>query len=322
MPARIQFITGATGFIGRRLTTLLLTTGDGLRLLVRDPTNLPAAVRQSPDVEIVTGDLTNMTIEPELLSGVDTVFHLAGRAHLLNDISEDPAAAYQALNVTASEHLAEAASDAGVRRFVYASSIKVNGEHTTNHPFHADDPPAPEDDYGRSKQDAEAALFRTAQQRNMTVCVVRPPLVYGPGVGANFARLLRLAGSGLPLPFASIHNRRTLVGLDNLCDLLITCGKHPAAGGQVFLAGDGESVSTPELIQRLGDAVKRPVRLLPYPPGLLALLFRMLGRRGEWERLSGSLEVDISKNHELLDWFPAKPMAEELAELIAELDND
>ncbi|MCB1734740.1 MAG: NAD-dependent epimerase/dehydratase family protein [Gammaproteobacteria bacterium] len=305
-------ITGASGFIGQQLSSDLLALGNHTRLLVRDPERLPSVLRNHPLSEVVVGDLRHSEPLSALVNGVDRIFHLAGRAHIFDKDVAYAEAEYRAVNVLASQRLAEAAGANGVRRLVYVSSIKVNGEETHATPFRADDTPAPEDAYGRSKLAAEQTLFDVSQATGMELCVVRPPLVYGPGVRANFARLMNMVKSGWPIPFGAIDNRRSLVGVRNLTDLLRRCGEHPNAAGQVFLAGDGESLSTAELIRRIAAAQSRKPKLWNIPPALLGAALTLLGKGPEWRRLSGNLEVDIHHTLERLDWQPPFSMQAEL----------
>jgi nucleoside-diphosphate-sugar epimerase len=231
----------------------------------------------------------------------------------MREKSADPLAEFRRVNAAGTRRLAESAAQAGVRRFVYVSSIKVNGERTGNRPFTEADPPGPEDAYAQSKYEAEMALREIAARTGMEVVIVRPPLVYGPGVKGNFRTLLRVVRMGLPLPLASCDNRRSLVGLSNLADLLALCVTHPAAAGETFLAADGEDLSTPELLRRTGRALGRPARLFPVPPALLRAGARMFGRAGAGERLCGSLQVDISRARRILGWNPPSTVDEELA---------
>jgi nucleoside-diphosphate-sugar epimerase len=263
---------------------------------------------------VAVGDLSAESDWRGAVAQTDAVIHLAARVHVMQDQATDPLAEYRRLNVQGSTRLAEQAAAAGVRRFVYVSSIKVNGEATAMlRPFHADDPPAPVDPYGISKWEAEQALHRVAATTGMEVVVVRPPLVYGPGVGANFKSMMKWIHRGVPLPFGAIDNRRSFVALDNLCDLLITCVQHPAANGQIFLAGDGEDVSTTQLLQRLGRALGRPARLLPIPPAILQAAFTLMGKGDVGRRLCDSLQVDIGKARELLAWQPPLSLDDGLA---------
>lgn len=240
------------------------------------------------------------------LTGVSAILHLAARVHVMHDTTSDPLAAFREVNTDGTLNLARQAVAAGVRRFVFVSSIKVNGERTAAHtPFRHDDTPRPEDPYGISKREAEDGLRAISAQTGMEVVVVRPPLVYGPGVKANFATLMRAVERGLPLPLASVtHNRRSLVALDNLVDLLITCIDHPTAANQTFLVSDGEDLSTADLLRRLGSAMGRPARLLPMPLALLRLGAAALGRDAMAQRLLGNLQVDMTNTREALGWSP------------------
>ena len=202
---------------------------------------------------------------------------------------------------------------AGVRRFIFISSIKVNGEHSPRgFPFTADAAPAPEDAYGISKLEAEEALSAVATETGMEVVIIRPPLVYGPGVKGNFATLIELLEKGVPLPLGAIHNKRSLVALDNLVDLIVTCIDHPKAGNQVFLAGDGEDVSTTELLRGIGNAIGRPARLIPVPAAVLMFGAGLLGKKAVAQRVLGSLQVDISKTRRMLGWEPPLSLEEGL----------
>ncbi|MGB1222496.1 MAG: NAD-dependent epimerase/dehydratase family protein, partial [Alcanivoracaceae bacterium] len=242
---------------------------------------------------------------PVSLSGVDCVVHCAARVHQMNDQASDPLASFRRHNRDATLVLARAAADAGVRRFVFISSIKVNGEQTRpGQPFRADDRPAPEDPYGQSKAEAEEGLRAVAAETGMEVVIIRPPLVYGPGVRANFAALMGLVARGLPLPFGRVDNRRSLVFLDNLVDLVLTCCDHPAAAGQVFLVSDDDDLSLARLVRELAAAMGRPARLLPVPVSVMSLVARLLGRADLVKRLFGSLQVEVGPTRERLGWTP------------------
>jgi UDP-glucose 4-epimerase len=239
------------------------------------------------------------------LDGVSAVIHCAARVHVMADTAADPLEEFRHVNVQGTLNLARQAAAAGVRRFVFVSSIKVNGEATQpGAPFTADDAPAPLDAYGVSKMEAEQGLRELAAQTGMEVIIIRPPLVYGPGVKANFAAKMRWLQRGVPLPLGAIHNQRSLVALDNLVDLIVTCLTHPAAANQTFLVSDGEDVSTSELLRRMGQALDRPARLLPVPQSWLKLAAAMVGKSDVAQRLCGSLQVDISKTRQLLSWTP------------------
>lgn len=242
----------------------------------------------------------------EILAGASTVLHTAARVHIMNDRAVDPLQAFQVVNTAGTLTLARQAAAAGVRRFVFVSSVKVNGETTLlGHRFRHDDAPRPLDPYGVSKAEAEQGLHELAKKTGMEVVIVRPPLVYGPGVKANFAALMRAIQHGLPLPLGAVtHNRRSLVALDNLVDLLITCIDHPAAANQTFLVSDGEDLSTTDLLRRMARAMNVPARLLPVPPALLKLGAGLMGKGDMAQRLLGSLQVDITHTRETLGWAP------------------
>lgn len=252
------------------------------------------------------GSLSSNTNWAEALSRVEQVVHLAARVHVMNDRSSDPLAEFRRVNVEGTAALARQAAVAGVRRFVFLSSVKVNGEFTeAGHPFTADDAPAPEDSYGVSKYEAEQLLQQIAAETGMEVVIIRPPLVYGPGVKANFESMMRWLARGVPLPLAAVtQNRRSLVALDNLVDLIVTCLNHPAAANQTFLVSDGEDLSTAQLLKRMGAAIGQPARLFYLPPAPLKLGASVLNKPGIYQRLCGSLQVDIAKTRQLLGWTP------------------
>jgi UDP-glucose 4-epimerase len=292
-------VTGATGFVGTHLCRTLSGRGEHPVAAVR------TAGRPGSDEQRIVGDLA---ARPELaaaLVGIDCVVHLAGRAHVMHESATDPEQAFRRANVEATAHLARAAAAAGVRRFVFLSSVKVNGERTGDRPFREMDPPAPEDAYGRSKWAAEQALRQIAADTGLEVVVIRPPLVYGPGVKANFLRLMQLVDRGVSLPFGSVVNRRSLVNLDNLCDLIHAAAQHPDAVGETFLVSDQQDVSTPELIRMLASALGRRARLWPVPAPLLAAAAGLLRREAAYARVAGSLQVDSGKASRLLGWRPA-----------------
>ena len=293
-------LTGATGFVGKDLAR---------QLELKDGVSLACAVRRSGKSqfgeEFVIGELRANTDWSAALVGRHVVVHAAARAHVMQDETENPLAEYRRVNVDGTLQLARQAAQAGVSRFVFVSSIKVNGEQTGEGvPFTADQPPAPEDAYGISKLEAEQVLQALSLETGMEVGIIRPPLVYGPGVKGNFATMIKLVDQGLPLPFGAVHNKRSLVALDNLVDLIITCIDHPAAANQVFLAGDGADLSTTELLRGIGQAMGKPARLIPVPPGLLMFGAGLLGKKAVAQRVLGSLQVDISKARSLLGWEP------------------
>lgn len=295
-------VTGATGLVGHALLAALLECRHfRLRGLVR---RLPAD--RLPGVDyLALGDLTAAQDWHTALAGVDVLLHAAARVHVMNDVVIDPLSEFRRVNVDGTLNLARQAAKAGVRRFVFVSSLKVNGESSVlGQPFLASDTPAPADPYGISKHEAEDGLRLVAAQTGMEVVIIRPPLVYGPGVKANFRAMMRWLVRGVPLPLGAIHNKRSLLALGNLIDLLIVCVDHPAAAGQIFLVSDGEDLSTTELLRRLGAALGRPARLLPVPQGVLTVAATLLGQQAVLQKLCTSLQVDISKTEALLGWSP------------------
>jgi len=276
---------------------------------VRSPlASLPGTVRM-----IVVPKFDVATDWSEVLQGCDVFIHSAARAHITKDEAADPLAEYRRVNVESTLNLARQAVSAGVKRFIFISSIKVNGEGTPlGMPYKASDAPTPEDAYGQSKLEAEQGLVQLASETSMEVVIIRPPLVYGPGVKGNFASMIKLIEKGLPLPLGAIHNKRSLVSIDNLVDLIIRCIDHPAAANQVFLAGDGQDLSTTELLRGVGKAMGKPARLIPLPSGLLQFGAALLGKQAMAQRLLGSLQVDISKTCELLSWKPPYTVEEGL----------
>jgi nucleoside-diphosphate-sugar epimerase len=249
------------------------------------------------------------------LRGVDTVVHLAARVHVMHDTAADPLSAFRRVNVEGTAALARSAVQAGVRRFIFLSSIKVNGEHTLpGKPFSPTDAPNPRDPYGVSKLEAELELARIAAGSGMDLVLIRPPLVYGPAVGGNFRSMMQWLSSGIPLPLASIHNKRSLVARDNLVDLLVTCISHPAAANQTFMVADGEDLSTTDLLRRLGRALERPARLIPVPATLLKASAALVGRADIALRLCNWLQVDSSVTRSRLGWKPPLPVDEGLAQ--------
>ncbi len=293
-------VTGAGGFIGSALVPALGARGWQVRAAVRT-----AGVSREADDEVRIASLDEAAAWADAVRGVDCIVHLAARVHVMRDTAADPLSAFRLANVEGTRALAHAAARAGVRRLVFLSSIKVNGESTTGRaPFAEDDFPAPVDPYGVSKREAEDVLLRLGRDGPMEVVVIRPPLVYGPGVKANFLAMMRWLHRGVPLPLGAIHNRRTLVGVDNLVDLVATCLVHPSAANQVFLAGDGEDLSTTGLLRRLAAALGVPARLVPVPVSWLESAAALLGKRSVARRLFGNLQADISKAHRTLGWTP------------------
>lgn len=314
--SRGLLVTGGTGFLGQALLDRLLPTGKHpiiAAVRCKEP-NLPAGV----SAEWV-GELSSSTDWADCLHEVGVVIHCAARAHVMIDETNDPLAEYRKVNVQGTLALAKQAVKAGVHRFIYISSIKVNGERTaSNSAFHADSPPAPEDAYGISKHEAERDLLALARETAMQVVIIRPPLVYGPGVKGNFASLVRWVRKGIPLPLGAVHNKRSLIALENLVDFIALCAepeRSPRAANEVFLISDGEDVSTTELLRKVAKAYHVTPRLLPMPLGWLQTITRLLGKRAAADRLLGSLVVDSSKAEDLLGWKPVVSMDEQLKKM-------
>jgi UDP-glucose 4-epimerase len=300
-------VTGATGFVGTELCRVLAGSGHVVRAAVRAPR--PGSTPFAENA--IVGEIGSCTDWSRALDGVEVVVHAAARAHVLHD-SASNAPLYDEVNARGAQQLARCAVRAGVRRFVLLSSIKVNGEETGERPFTAEDTPEPQDAYGRSKQFAEQLVSEIARESNLEVAIVRPPLVYGTGVRANFLRLLGWVHAGRPLPLGAVHNRRSLVNLWNLCDLLRALAEHRAAGIETFLVSDGEDVSTPELVRRIATAMRREARLIPVPPSLLVLAGALLGKKDEVRRLCGSLQIDSQPVRSQIGWTPPVSMDDAL----------
>jgi nucleoside-diphosphate-sugar epimerase len=311
----VILVTGATGFVGKAVLQHLLATDEIQRVAV--------AVRGSgeewPDrvLQYVVGDLASSTDWSMALTGVSSVVHCAARVHVMNEKAENPIHEFRSINVQGTLNLARQAAASGVRRFVFISSIKVNGEGTyEGAPFKADDMPAPVDPYGISKMEAEQGLREIAAFSAMEVVIIRPPLVYGPGVKGNFAALMRLLRRGVPLPLGAIHNKRSLVALYNLVDLIVVCLTHPAAANQTFLVSDNEDISTTELLCRLGRIIDSRTFLIPVPASCLKLGALLGGKRNVAQRLCGSLQVDIEKTCQLLGWHPPITLTQGLKKVV------
>lgn len=304
-------LTGATGFVGRALFEHM-SDGDTFRPRLVARSGLDGANWVKATDVFHVSDMDGTTNWHAALVDCQSVVHLAARVHVMHDKASDPLALYRATNTDATLNLARQAAQAGVKRFVFVSSIKVNGE-GRDAPYRETDAPAPEDAYAISKWEAEQGLWQIARDTGLEVVVLRPPLVYGPGVKANFRRLLDTVARGWPLPLGAIENRRSLLYLGNFVDAIRVCLEHPAAAGQTFLLDDGEPVSTPELVRAIARAMGRPVRLLPVPVGVLAFGGALLGRRAAVARLTGSLHVDSSAIRARLGWAPPYSMEAGLA---------
>ncbi len=296
-------VSGANGFVGRAACAEFQRQGFRVRGAVRST----QSSQQSAAINyIAMGSLDAQTNWAGAMGGVDCVLHLAGRVHVMNDQSDDSLEKFRHSNVEATANLARQAAAAGVRRFIFISSVKVNGESTeVGQPFTASDVPEPSDPYGVSKHEAENLLRQISTETGMEVVIIRPPLVYGPSVKANFESMMRWLCTGVPLPLAAVkNNRRSMVALDNLVDLIVTCAHHPRAANQTFLVADGEDLSTVDLLTRMSHALGRPVRLFYVPLALLKLLFMASNKLGIYQRLCNSLQLDMTKTQQLLGWTP------------------
>jgi nucleoside-diphosphate-sugar epimerase len=290
-------VTGGTGFVGGHLIRTLQASGMQVRPLGRSDLERIAASEHGA----------------ELLKGRGSVVHLAARAHVLDDTSSSLLDVYRRANRDTTLNLARAAAAAGVSRFVFVSSIRVNGS-SSSRPFRADDAPCPDEPYAISKLEAELGLWRIAEETGLEVVVIRPPIVYGPGVKANFRRLLKLAASGLPLPLASFGGLRSLIGLRNLCDLLRTCIEHHSAPGRTLLVSDGDDIALPALMGELAAGMGRPARLFSMPLGLLRALAALAGKGDTLDKLAASLQVDATETFDVLGWRPPVPLRDGLRE--------
>lgn len=334
-------VTGPDGFVGSTVCTMLLAEGHRCRGAQWKAAPLSVGCESA-----VVGDINGSTDWKDALQGIDAVVHLAARVHIMDDTAEDPLAAFRAVNVEGTRRLAEEAAKAGVKRFVFISSIKVNGEATagggasqcvssevrecTNNStneltnfntnelppaFSERDMPSPEDPYGQSKYEAEVVLRQIEAKTGMEVVILRPPLLYGPGVKANFLKLIQIVDKGIPLPLGGIKNKRSLLGLTNFADLIATCVQDPRAAGQTFTVCDGVDVSSAELVRRIAKALGKKPRLLPIPEGLMKLAGKLTGKSAQVQRLCSSLQIDSSHVRNTLDWIPPCTMDEELSKV-------
>lgn len=282
------FVTGSNGFVGKALTPYLESKGHSVVAATRD----------------LYGDFSNQDNWEKFLHGIDGVVHLAARVHIMNDSAANPSLEFQKMNVEATLRLAQAAKNVGVRKFIFLSSVKVNGERTFDRPFHADDTPNPEDAYGHSKCQAETELLKLHSPGIFEVTIIRPPLIYGPGVKSNFQNLMKLVERDLPLPFGLVNNRRSLVSVLNLCDLISVCLVHIKSGGEIFLVRDHYDYSLSLMIKEIAKTMRKTPHLLPIPMSLMTFGLQMIGKKSFADRLFGNLQVDIEKNKTLLGWEP------------------
>ncbi len=302
-------ITGANGFIGRAvISKLALETNHLIRASVRKKTiQFPKQIEVFENMEASSN--TNWA---DALQNIDVVIHLLARVHVMYDKVADPLLEFRNINVNATIALAKIAAKQGIKRFIFLSSVKVNGESTFNKPFSEFDLPNPQDAYAISKWEAEEALKKISKDTGMELVIIRSPLVYGPNVKANFLKMIQYVKRGIPLPLGAIQNKRSLIGIDNLVDFILTTISHPKAANQTFLISDDEDISTTDLLCRLGKHIGKPARLIPLHPRILSFLFNILGRQDFGDRLLGSLEVDIIKAKKLLAWSPPKTLDEGL----------
>lgn len=302
-------LTGATGFIGSALIKQLLTNKRKVIAAVRfEASELPECTQR-----IITGDMSENIRWGQALQNIDVVIHMAARAHIMDDSAVDPLAQFRQINTEGTLNLARQAADVGVKRFIFISSIKVNGEMSVSgQPFQPDDKYIPTDPYGLSKYEAEQGLLAIAKETGMEVVIIRPPLVYGPNVKANFLSMMRWVNRSVALPLGAIHNQRSFVALDNLVSFIIHCIDHPKAVNEVFLISDGADVSTAELLRKTAKAFDKKLMLIPVPVWLMTFSAKLIGKGDVVDRLFGSLQVDSSKARELLDWKPVITMGEQL----------
>jgi nucleoside-diphosphate-sugar epimerase len=303
-------VTGSSGFVGKSITAALLKQGHSVLAAVRFKAN------SIKDAEVVVGDINGDTSWTAALRDVDVVIHLAARVHVMTEHSANPLAEFRRINVDGTRHLAECATKAGVKRFVYVSSVKVNGEQTTL-PYTELDEPNPQDAYGISKWEAEQALHKISPETGMEVVVVRPPLVYGARVKGNFAQMIKVLAKGIPLPFESVKNLRSFIYVENLVDTLILCATHPKAAGQTYLVSDVQDISTPDLLRKLSSAMGKPAKLLPCSSSLIRLAGRLLRKSDQIDKLVGSLQVDSSKIRRELGWEPPFSLDEGLSATVS-----
>jgi len=312
---RRVLVTGASGFVGQALVAHLvgLDSNEVVAMMRASPANRLAGARY-----VAAGDMTAGRLGAATLEGVEVIVHAAARVHVLNDDKAKSAIEFDRVNVTATLELAHQAVAAGVRRFVFLSSIGVNGVQTDiGKPFTEADPPNPHNPYADSKLKAEQGLLLLSEQSGLELVIIRPPLVYGPGVRANFAALMRAVQRGWPLPLACVHNLRSMVAMDNLVSFIATCLDHPQAANTSFLVSDGQDISSPDLVRGLAQALGVAARLVPVPVSALQFVGRALGRDDVIQRVCGNLRVDISKARRVLAWQPPVSMDEGLRRTVA-----
>lgn len=322
MNANRILVTGANGFVGKRLCTALLQQAFLVRALTRKKEHIESLQNSfglpQTNLECFSDELTIAKDRGTSLHAIDTVVHLAARVHVMQDKAVNPLLEFRRINLTVTETLARQAAAAGVRRFIYLSSLKVNGEETAyssanNYQSYSEkDIPKPQDPYGQSKWEAEQALHKISQETGLEIVIIRPPLVYGSGVKGNFSSLLKIITKGIPLPLASVKNLRSFIYVENLVDAIITCIIKPAAAGQTYFVSDAVPISTPRLIQEITNALNQPTRLLPFPPTLIRAFAAITGKSNAVQRLLGSLVIDSAKIQRELGWQPRYTIQEAL----------
>lgn len=306
-------VTGATGFVGKAVCEQAVRHGLAVKGAFRIDGEVPSCIEP-----FVVGEINGSTVWGDALRNVNVVVHLAARVHVMHDTAACPLTAFRAVNVDGTLNLARQAAAAGFKRFVFVSSVKVNGESTQlGLAFTEADAPNPQDAYGQSKHEAEQGLRQLSAETGMEVVIIRPPLVYGPGVKANFAALMRAVQRGWPLPLGSVHNQRSLVALDNLVDFIVTCITHPNAANETFLVSDGQDLSITELVCGMAQAARVTARFLPVPVWALQAGASLLGKGDAAQRLCGNLQVDMSKARSLLSWVPPVCVEEGLRRAMA-----
>ncbi|MGX5913524.1 UDP-glucose 4-epimerase family protein [Aliidiomarina sp. Khilg15.8] len=307
-------VTGATGFVGQALLSALQSEGFDVTTLGR---------RKSGSLPFIEADLNKLHHVEPALSQAETVIHCAARVHIMNDDAADPLAEFRQTNTQGTLELASQAAAAGVQHFIFLSTIKVLGEETEpGTPYNADSPAQPRDPYGQSKYEAEQGLWKLSEATGMSVTVIRPPLVYGPGVGANFLKLYGWVEKGLPLPFGSLNNKRSMVAVQNLVSLIVTCVGNPSACGKHFLVSDDDDVSTAELVRYMSRSMDKEAKLIAVPPVCLKTLGAITGKRDVIQRLCGSLQVDITETKLCLDWRPIVTLPEQLKQMSSRGGNN
>ncbi len=307
-------LTGATGFVGQAVLSELIEKDMKISAAVRQQSSkIPRDVKQC-----VVGDLSAQTDWNSALEDVDVVIHTAARVHMMNDRANNPLDEFRKVNLLATVHLARKAVAAGVSRFIFISTVKVNGEQTHQHvPFREDDECVPVEPYAVSKYEAEQALLSLARETDMEVVIIRPPLVYGPGVKANFATMIKWVDKGIPLPFCAVRNLRSLLALDNLVDFILCCIDHPNAANEIFLISDGKDVSSPTLLRKVAMALDKKAWLIPVPVNWIKFVLTFAGKKELASRMFGSLQIDSSKARDILNWKPVVTMDDALKKTVA-----